>query len=284
MAIGFHVSIAGGVCSSIERTVELGCDAMQIFAANPRGWAFAPRTEEETRHFRELRAEAGIGVLAVHTTYLINLASPDPVVFKKSVELFGKLLCEARALGAEFLVTHLGSPRKRDAEYAARRVVEALGRACGPRRKRRGHDTLILLENTSGAGTGFGGSIEEIGAVMDAALEIGIETGLCFDTCHAFAAGYRMSDAGDAEETVAAIDAGVGLERLGLVHLNDSKGECAGRLDRHEHIGRGRIGMKGLRAFLSRPGIKGVPIILETPQDADGDEQSNLKAARRLLG
>jgi len=276
--LGLHTSIAGGRQKAVERAVELGCTAMQIFGRNPRSWGYSPVDEAEAALFREKRAESAIWPVAIHTTYLINLCSPSDELFKKSIDLFKGELRIADSLGADYLVTHLGSPGQKGAEYAIKRVVSALKKAASGK-----HSVEILLENTSGAGAGFGSDLADIGRVIEGAAKAGIKTGLCFDTCHGFAAGYPFGSRKAAEELVSFIDASVGLERLKLIHLNDSKGEAASHLDRHEHIGKGRIGRKGLSFFLNHPKIKGIPLILETPKKASDDERKNLRAVRRIL-
>ena len=280
--LGVHTSIAGGRQLAVDRAVELGCTAMQIFGRNPRSWAYSPVPAPEAALFREKRKEKSIWPVAVHTTYLINLCSPSDELFGKSVELFKGEISIAGALGADYLVTHLGSPGALGAEFAVERVIATLERAAS--NGAGAHTVEILLENTSGAGAGFGAKLGEIGRVLDGAAKAGIKAGLCFDTCHGFAAGYPFGSEQDAGTLVRAIDASVGLARLKLIHLNDSKGEGGSRLDRHEHIGKGRIGLKGLANFLNHPEIKGIPLILETPKKAPEDDIENLRAVRRMIG
>jgi len=252
---------------------------MQIFGRNPRSWGYSPVEAAEAALFREKRAEASIWPVAVHTTYLINLCSPSDELFEKSIALFRGEISIAADLGADYLVTHLGSPGALGGEYAMERVVEALEKAAGGP----SGPVEILLENTSGAGAGFGADLGEIGRVIDGAARAGLKAGLCFDTCHGFAAGYPFGAKKDADALVRIIDGSVGLEKLKLIHLNDSKGEAGSRLDRHEHIGRGRIGSKGLANFLNHPEIKGIPLILETPKKTPDDDPGNLRAVRRMI-
>ncbi len=277
--LGVHTSIAGGRHLSVERAVKLGCTAMQIFGRNPRSWGVTPLPSVEAALFRKAREKAGIWPVAVHTTYLINLCSPSEELFDKSVGLFRDELGIAGALGADYLVTHLGSPGEMGGAYAVRRVLSALENSASAARG----GAEILLENTSGAGSGFGSSLKDIGRILKGAEEMGIRAGLCFDTCHAFAAGYPMKTGEDIAVLIKAIDAGVGLKRLKLIHLNDSKGEAGSMLDRHEHIGKGKIGAGGLALFLNRPEIKGIPLILETPKKDPGDDPRNLSAVREII-
>lgn len=282
MPIGFHFSISGGFSASIDRAVALGCDAMQIFPGNPRGWAHGKVSEGEANAFRLRREAAGIRFVAVHTAYLINLSSPDNAAYDKSIGLFTAELEVAEQLGADCLVTHLGSPLTEGHDFAAERVSGALSLigASGLGRK-----TMILLENTSGAGTGFGGALNAIGGIIrrvEAAY--GLKTGLCFDTCHGFAAGYPLADEDDGAALVKTIDKEAGLKYLKLIHLNDSKGACGSHLDRHEHIGSGRIGLEPLKAFLTHPRIRALPLIMETPKDTESDDSVNLATVRKMLG
>ncbi len=281
MPLGVHTSIAGGISNSIDRIEELGCDAMQIFARNPRSWSSRPIPRNEVDLFRAKRLKAGIWPVAIHTTYLINLCAPDPDIFDKSVGLFKAELRTAEELGADYLVTHLGSPFDMGADFALKRIGSALKEA---RESGLGKKTMILLENTAGSGYGFGSDLKDVGRIMDDAALFGLDTGLCLDTCHAFAAGYPMSCASEAALLIKTVDGEAGLKRLKLIHLNDSKGGLNSRLDRHEHIGEGKIGLIGFKAFLGNPMIRQIPLILETPKKSEKDDPRNLRAVRRILG
>lgn len=277
--IGVHVSIAGGLSKAVERAAALGCSAFQIFCRSPRSWAVNELDAAEVERFRSLRAEHGIGTVAVHTTYLINLASIDDKLRRRSIELFKWEMRSAEAIGADFLVTHMGSAKGGDREEAVARVEEAVSEVAG---EGLGRSTTLLLENTAGAGQTIGSHLSEVGRVARVAEEAGMPAGLCFDTCHGFAAGLPMRAAGEAKELVRFIDDAVGIERLRLVHLNDSKGDWSSNLDRHEHIGRGSIKRAFLKAFLTDPAIRALPLILETPKDNEDDDVRNLKAAEGL--
>lgn len=280
MPLGVHNSIAGGIPLSIDRAVALGCDTMQIFGRNPRAWAFKPVPGAEAGLFKAKREQAGIAPVVIHTTYLINLCAPDTLIYEKSIDLFENELKTAEALGAEYLVTHLGSPGELGAEFALRRIKEAFRDVAA---SGLGKKTRVLLENTAGGGYGFGSHLPDIGEIMDGAASIGLDTGLCFDTCHAFAAGYPLKTMDDADALIKMIAKEVGLKNLRVVHLNDSKGELGSNLDRHEHIGKGKIGMDGMRAFLTHPGIFQVPKILETPKKTEEDDPMNLSTVRGML-
>lgn len=278
--IGFHLSIAGGFAASVDRAAVLGCDALQIFPGNPRGWAHSMVSQADAALFRGSRQAAGIRCVVVHTAYLINLATPVDAAFRKSIALFNDELRCAEALGADYLVTHLGSPLKADKALAARRVCDALGEAA---ELGLGKKTMILLENTAGSGSGFGADLGVIGAIIKEMRLAGQQVGLCLDTCHAFAAGYPLCQKADGGALVETLSREAGLDNLKLIHLNDSKGALGSRIDRHEHIGAGRIDIAALRAFLKHPLIKKTPLILETPKKTDRDDLRNLATVRGLL-
>lgn len=280
MPLGVHTSIAGGLYRSVERAEALGCSCMQIFGRNPRSWIYKPLPAHEAALFKAARKKAGLWPVAVHTNYLINLSSPDDDIYYKSIDIFKKELGIAEAIGADYLVTHIGSPQDMGADFAVRRVGQAMRDAgksgLNPR-------TMILLENTSGAGYGFGSSLKDIGRIIEGAGEDGLEIGLCLDTCHAFTAGYSYSNPEEVKAFLKRIDSEAGIENLKLIHLNDSKGAFNSNLDRHEHIGRGRIGIEAFRLLLNHPKIKKIPMILETPKKTEEDDPMNLATVRKLL-
>ncbi len=280
MPVGVHTSIAGGLALSVDRAVELGCDSMQIFGRNPRSWGFSPVAPSEVSLFRKRREEAGIWPVVIHTAYLINLSSPDETNYRKSVDLFKNELTTAEELGADYLVTHLGSPHELGAGFAVRRIEEALA---GVIAEGLGKKTMILFENTAGGGNSFGSDLAGLGALVERAAEMGLSCGVCFDTCHAFAAGYPLRTAGEIKALVKTVDGDVGLPRVKVIHLNDSKGGLGSNLDRHEHIGEGRIGLEAFRLFLSHPEIRDVPMILETPKKTPDDDPRNLRVVRGIL-
>lgn len=278
MPLGVHTSIAGGLSKAIDRAFDLGCDCVQFFARNPRSWIYKPLAPAEAALFRKRKKETGIYPAVVHTNYLVNLCTPDDVNFDKSLFLFKKELSTAEEIGADYLVTHLGSPMDMGKEFAITRILSAFRDFAGTIGKK----TTVLLENTSGSGTAFGSDLKDIRRIIEGAKAFGVEVGLCFDTCHAFAAGYELKPGG-AKALLSVIDAEIGLERLKLIHLNDSKGQLSSGLDRHEHIGKGKIGLDAFREFLTRPEIARLPMILETPKKTPGDDTRNLKTVRKIL-
>ena len=278
MRLGCHVSISGKIFKSIDRALALGCTAMQIFSRNPRGWSSSPLLEDDVTLFRERLEESGIDPLVVHTQYLINLASPDDELYEKSIDSFRNDLRRAGKLGAAYLVTHLGSPKNMDSDYGIERVTSALNRIL---ERETPEHTKILLENTAGSGSCIGSVLGQIRDIIDAVKEKDL-LGLCYDTCHGFASGYDMRESVSLNGLIRDIDGVVGLNRLLLVHLNDSKGDLGSGIDRHEHIGKGKIGMKGFELFINHPSLREIPMILETPKKSDEDDMNNLETVKSL--
>jgi len=286
--IGFHTSIAGGIDRSVTRAAETGCDAMQIFCHSPRMWKVKFPTDEVIARFRAQREEAGLWPVVVHTSYLINLSTPDDELYKRSRALlnFELELCER--LGVDYMVTHPGSHQGRGIEFAGARIIAAFREA----REKAGADHVrILIENTAGGGTQTGRELTDLRGIIRSAPEL--EIGLCFDTCHGFAKGYSFAGIGGGNgknskgaktsSLPATIDKELGLEYLKLIHLNNSKGEMGSKVDRHEHIGKGLIGKESLRAFLNHPKIIDIPLILETPENEEGTDKTNLKTVKSML-
>lgn len=276
--IGFHVSIAGGFALAVERAYELGCNTMQIFSRNPRGWKVKPMDESDIHEFRRLREKYDIDPVFVHTNYLINLASDRQDLHRTSIEHFVIDLERTERLGAEYLVTHLGSARGRSEEWMIDRVAYSLNTAMRLHKP----EAVILLENTAGEAGDIGftlAQIRDIISMIDDASHIGI----CYDTCHGFAAGYDIRNDEGVDALAAEIDSTVGLDRLKAIHLNDSLRGYNSRVDRHWHIGGGRIGSRGFSAMLHHPAFEHVPKIMETPKESEEDDPRNMKTVRRLL-
>lgn len=281
------MSIAGGYVAALRRAQALGCTCMQMFASNPRGWAVLLPSAKDAGIFRKERFVSGIAPVVVHVPYLVNLSSPSDEVWSRSIARLKDEFRMASALGAEYLVAHLGSPLDKGPAYAAPRVIAGLKEVS---KIAAGSKTQILLENTSGAGSGFGKDLSEIGGIIKACRSFGVTIGLCIDTCHAFAAGYPLKTRRDVERMLGEVVSTSGIDSLKLIHLNDSKGALGSRLDRHEHIGKGEIGGSGFKAFLSHPSVRRLPLILETPKgvfppkNGDKDDLKNLKTVKTLLG
>lgn len=279
MRIGFHVSISGGLTKAIDKARELGCSTIQLFSRNPRGWSAQPLSGETAHLFRIRCSESDIHPVIVHMPYLPNLATPDKELWRRSLSLLIEELLRVERLGAEYLITHIGRVRNGEKESALQRVVDALNEALS----RVENPVVILLENTAGGRSDVGSTFEELRKIMDG-IDEKKRVGLCYDTAHGFQAGYAIRDEGEVEELFKRIKETLGLERLKCIHLNDSKTDFASHLDRHWHIGEGRIGETGFKAFLNRPELVHLPIIMETPKKDSDDDIRNIKTVLRLIG
>ncbi|MBL7197491.1 MAG: deoxyribonuclease IV [Candidatus Omnitrophica bacterium] len=280
MFLGVHISTAGRIYLSIDRAVSLGCNTMQIFSRSPRSWRQAKLNQEDIEEFKQRRKKANIGPIFIHIPYLINLASPLKKLYLESIKAYIEDIKEAGSLGAEYLVTHMGSHKKRGEESGLRRFAQALNIIIKETEKQK---VTILLENTSGSGSWLGYKFGHHQMIIDR-IEDKDRVGICFDTCHAYSAGYDIATNKGLDETLDEIDNLVGLNRLRLVHLNDTKDKLASGKDRHEHIGKGEIGLDGFKRIINHAKLKDVPFILETPKDAERDDVRNLSVVRRLRG
>ena len=277
--IGFHAPIAGGLANALVKARALGCDAVQIFSRNPRGWQARPLSDEEVEGFRRVRAECGITPVVIHANYLINLAAADPVIRAKSVASFREEVERGLALGADYLVVHPGSARGACEADALRTCAESLGEACD------GLDLAgfrILLENTAGQGECIGHRFEHLRELV--ARCPGLPLGVCLDTAHAFTAGYDLREREGLAAALDSLDANVGLASVRAVHFNDSKAPYNSRVDRHYHLGLGHIGAEALARVASDPRLAHAAFLLETPQDEHGDDERNLAALRSYIG
>ncbi len=275
---GFHVSISDSIDMAVDRARGLGCDSFQIFTRNPRSWATREFGEGEPEAFRAKRAEAGIDPVYGHMPYILNLASPERGVYNRSVASLGTGLARCDALGIPMLVTHIGSHLGKGSELGVGRVVDALDSALG----KDDSGVVVLLETGPGSRNGVGSTFEEVGLILERVAE-GDRVGVCLDTCHVFVAGYELRTGDELGATIDAFDGAVGLDRLGLVHLNDSVGRLGSGRDRHEHLGLGEIGLGGMRLVVnSRLGR--VPMIMETPMDGRRGNPGNMDVARGLVG
>ncbi len=275
--LGVHVSIAGGVQLAVERANELGCSTMQIFSHNPRGWSFKDIDAQAADFFIKLSNELDVSTF-IHSSYLINLASPDSGTRRKSIELLSYELRMADLLGIEHVVLHPGKMAGQELKAAVKKTRDAFVKIGGMADHRSG----ILIENTAGQKGDISSSIPMIADVIDGAPD-GLIKGICFDTCHGFAAGYDIANKESLCKLEDEIVSCLSPLKVELIHLNDAKKELGSGVDRHEHIGKGSIGIKGFKNFLSSSLFKGVPLVLETPKKEDGDDEMNLKLVRGLL-
>jgi deoxyribonuclease-4 len=280
--LGAHQSIAGGYYRAVERASSHGCDCVQLFTKNANQWAARNITPAEARQFCEALERWGIAHPIAHDSYLINLASPDRDLWRKSVDALTAELRRADILGIPYVVTHPGAYTSGSEAAGLRNVVRALNEVHSPSR---GLRCRCLLETTAGQGTSLGWRFEQLARILDGAKEPD-RLGFCFDTCHVFAAGYPLASPKDYETTMAAFDRLVGLERIKAFHLNDSRSDCGSRIDRHEHIGRGKLGLEAFRLLLADPRFRDVPMYLETPKgEKNGEDWDaiNLRTLRKLL-
>lgn len=277
-ALGVHTSIAGGIHFSIERAVKLGCSTMQIFSHNPRQWSVGGIPREEVSQFKGLRALHDIGPVFVHSSYLINLCAVSGDILVKSVRLLAQEMELADLIGADYVILHTGSASQDKADNARRRAIEALRAALGNGKWK----ARLLLENTAGERGDISSRIADLAEIMENMHGAPVG-GICLDTCHAFQAGYEISKKAGVRGLAEEISAYMGLDKVKLIHLNDSKKGFASRVDRHEHIGNGSIGKDGLKFLINHPAFRSVPLILETPKKSEEDDPRNLEVVRGLL-
>ena len=275
--LGAHMSIAGGLHLALERGKVVGCSVVQLFVKNQLQWAAPPLTDEDVRLFGRAKRATGIQVVFAHATYLINLATPAEPDWRRAVDAFADELERAEALGLRFVVIHPGSHKGSGLETGISRIVRALDELAT---RTRGYRVKIALENTAGAGHTVGARFEELQAILErvAAPE---RLGICLDTCHLFAAGYDIRTPAGYARTLETCEKSVGARSVLAFHLNDAKASLGSGLDRHEHIGKGRIGLGAFRCLLNDRRFAEVPMVLETPKDDDADRR-NLRTLRRL--
>ena len=277
MRVGLHVSISGSIDLAIDRALDRGCDTFQIFTRNPRGWRFKPLSREEVERFTRKLADSGMDPAVAHMPYLPNLASPKEGVYERSVEALKAEVRRCGLLNIPYLVTHLGSHLGAGVDVGRKRIVDA----CNDALSEVENDVILLLENTAGTRNSMGSTFEEIRSVIDG-IDQEDRVAVCFDTCHAFAAGYDLRTEEALSETLGRFDEVIGLDLLRVVHLNDSKGGLGSRVDRHEHIGLGFIGEEGFKTILRNEMIRRLPLILETPIDRRRDDYGNIRKVREL--
>ena len=281
--IGAHVSVAGGLFRALEGARRIGAEALQVFPGNPRQWRRPAYPEDELRAFRAALTRSR-KPLAVHTSYLINLASPEAELRRKSARALADALVFGARAGARVVVTHVGSHRGDGFEAALGRVGAAARVALEQAAAETSPQGLpsLLLETGAGGKGSVGSSPEELGRLL---AELPETAGVCLDTAHMFAAGYPIHTREGRDRFLAEVDHRVSLARVGLVHLNDSRSPLGSRRDRHENVGEGAIGAEGLALWVRHPGLRAVPFVLETPGfDDQGPDRKNLRMAKALRG
>ncbi len=278
MLLGAHLPTGKGFPFALAHAQQLGLGCLQLFSKSPKQWSAAALDEGKCADFRARWRESGMAPLVVHDSFLINLAAPDEAVREKSIAAMVDEIQRADALGADWLVTHCGAHLQKDKTEGERVGLATLAASlwlC--LEATAGARVRIALENTAAQGTCLGGPFWHLGQVL-ADLD-SPRLGVCFDTCHAWAAGYDV--AADVAGVLAQFDGAIGLGKLGVVHLNDAKGTLGGHLDRHEHIGEGAIGRAGMAALLHHPALRALPFVLETPE-VETRIADNVAAARAL--
>ena len=279
--IGIHTSTAGGVQTAAERAYRLGCNAFQIFSSSPRQWKPYELTRNQCTEMNALREKYAIKPLVIHANYLINLAGGNPDFHAKSIAAFRGELERALALRAEYLVLHPGSFRGASREEGLTRVAGAIAQAAEgldlP-----GGGLTILIENTAGSEFSLGGSFEQVAEILEKLRGIA-PIAACIDTCHTHVAGYDMVSEAGMNETLGKLDESVGLANVKVWHCNDAKAAMGSKLDRHQHVGKGTIGLEPFRRLLNDPRFAHAAFIAETPIDEPGDDLQNVEALKALV-
>lgn len=278
MILGIHVSGYGKIYQALDDAKALGCNTMQVFLRNPQRWRNNTLEAADIEEFKRRQLTAKIKPVFIHIPYLINLASPNPRLYRASIEAYVEDIREAWYLGADYIVTHMGSHKETSEEAGIERLIQALNTIID---KSSDSPVGILLENTSGSGSWLGYKF-----IHQQKIILGIKEkkriGICLDTAHAYLAGYDISTKEGLKLIVDEIDELVGLKLLKCIHLNDARGKLGTHFDRHEHIGRGDITMEGMKRIINHPAFKNVPLILETPKDSEDADKLNLAIVRKM--
>jgi deoxyribonuclease-4 len=277
LRIGLHVSIAGSIDQAVDRALERCCNTFQIFTRNPRGWKLKSLKKKDVDAFRKKLSNVDIHPVASHMPYLPNLSSPNKAIHRHSVGTLIAELERSGKLGLDYVVTHLGSHMGTGYESGLERIVTA----CNSALTSVNNNVMLLLENTAGQKNSMGHSFEDVQQIIRL-IEDQTRVGVCFDTSHGFAAGYELRTTQGLNMTLERFDRIIGLKRLRIIHLNDSQGELGCHVDRHEHIGLGKIGADGFSVILHNQIVRSVPLILETPIDDRRNDLENLREAQLL--
>ena len=275
--VGLHVSISGTIDQAIDRARELQCDTFQIFTRNPRGWKYKKLDRGEVDEFRRKNELNPMSPVVAHMPYLPNLSSPKKSIYNRSVKSLSAELDRCGTLGVDYVVTHLGSHMGKGQELGLERITGAINQVVSENP----NEVILLLENTAGTKNSMGSSFEDLKKILDRVDERR-RVGVCFDTAHAYAAGYDLHSPRGVDETLAKYDSVLAIATLKVIHLNDSKNGLGSGRDRHEHIGMGYIGEKGFRTLLKHGAVRNLPFIMETPIDDRRDEAGNMRKVREL--
>jgi deoxyribonuclease-4 len=280
--IGIHTSSAGGVENAAERAYRLGCNTLQIFSSSPRQWKANELGRPQCEQMLKLREKYNLKPLVIHTNYLVNMASMTEAFLKKSIEAFRGEIERALALCADYLVLHPGSFRGADREKGLLQTAAAIAAGSHGLDLERGGLT-VLIENSAGAEFSLGSSFEQVAEVIEH-LRDHIPVGACIDTCHTHVAGYDIVSEAGMRDTLAQLDAAIGMKEVRVIHCNDAKAARGSKLDRHQHIGKGTIGLDPFRRLLNHPQLAHAAFIAETPIDEPGDDRRNVEALKKLVG
>ncbi len=271
--LGAHLSISGGLPRAVDRAVVSGCDTLQIFTKSAGQWRARPLPDAEIEEFRRKIGASGVRPVFAHNSYLINVAAANALLRKQSLDALWDEILRAESLGLDGLIMHPGAYTTGTEADGLRLIADALGELLSRRRLK----TMILLEHTAGQGTNLGHRFEHLAAILDG-VRWSKRIGVCIDTCHLVAAGYDITHERGYRETLRHLDAIVGIDRVKAFHLNDSKKPCGSRVDRHEHIGQGCLGLDTFRRLLNDPRFKDSPMLLETPKDDERERKRSLRA------
>jgi len=278
MLLGVQVSTEGKIYEAIERAKRLGCNTMQIFSRNPQRWRDNFLEPKDIEEFNRRQDKLKIKPVFIHIPYLINLASPNPRLYDASIEAYIEDILEAETLKADYIVTHMGSHKETSEDAGIKRLIEAINIIL---EKTKNTHVGILLENTAGSGSWLGYKFGHHKIIIQG-LKQKERIGLCFDTAHAYLAGYDIATKAGLETTLNEIDKLVGIDLIKVIHLNDAKDTLGSRHDRHEHIGKGRIGLGGMKRIINHPRLRDLAFILETPKDSETADKMNLETVRTL--
>ena len=278
MILGAHVSGAAKIYETLDIAHGLGCDTMQIFSRSPQSWRRSAHTDEECREFILRRKKFKIGPVFIHIPYLINLASPDKRLYHGSISAYIEDMQEAQKLGADYIVTHMGSHKQTSEDAGIKRLIAALNKILEATKDSK---VGILLENTAGSGSWLGYRFYHQHKVVKG-LNDKSRVGLCLDTAHAYLAGYELRSKEGLEKMLDEIEEMVGLKLVKLIHLNDSAGKLASHHDCHAHIGKGYIGKEGMKRIINHPKLKAIPMVIETPKTTADSDKENLNLIRKL--
>ncbi|NLS78128.1 MAG: deoxyribonuclease IV [Chloroflexi bacterium] len=278
--LGAHMSTAGGAEKALERGQSIGCETIQVFVTGPSQWKTKVVATEEAERFAAAQQATGIAPVVAHARYLLNLGSPDEALWRRSIEAFWEELQNCQQLQIPGIVLHPGAHMGAGEEAGLQRIAAALDEL---RQRDTNLPVHVLLENTAGQGTVLGHRFEHLARIMEMVQDPSW-LGVCFDTCHAFSAGYELRTAEGFQETWAEFERALGLNRLEFVHLNDAKGCLGCHLDRHEQIGKGQLGLEAFRQILNDKRLRGLPMSLETPKGPEmAEDVENLSILRSLI-